>query len=103
MLALFAMLMRDVAQHFHDEEAIILARGYPGTTDHARNHRDLIDHAGDLIERFQVGSLGIGELIEFLAKDVVADHMLRADRTFFSHFEKSASAGRTDQQDSPMG
>ncbi len=78
-------LIQDVVQHFADEEAIFLAAGYPGASDHAALHRGLVENAAVLVSHFQAGTLGIGELFQFLAHDVVARHMLRADREFFPY------------------
>ena len=79
-------LIQDVVQHFKDEEALLAAAGYPGTAEHAALHRQLVEKAGVLVGHFQAGTLGIGELFQFLAHDVVARHMLRADREFFPYF-----------------
>ncbi len=75
-------LMRDIVEHFRDEETIIAAAGFPGAAEHATIHRQLTDRAGELAGRFQAGTLDIGELFQFLARDVVALHMLGADREF---------------------
>ncbi len=75
-------LMRDIVEHFRDEETIIAAAGFPGAAEHATIHRELTDRAGELAGRFQAGTLDIGELFQFLARDVVALHMLGADREF---------------------
>jgi diguanylate cyclase (GGDEF)-like protein/hemerythrin-like metal-binding protein len=80
-------LISDVIKHFHDEEAIITAAGFPAAADHAAIHRQLVDKAVDLVGRFHAENLGIGELFQFLAHDVIARHMLGADREFFSHLE----------------
>jgi hypothetical protein len=40
-------------------------------------------------KRFHGGALGVGEVFQFLAHDVVARHMLGADREFFP-FVKAA-------------
>ncbi len=79
-------LIQDVVQHFEDEEALVAAAGYPGSAEHAAIHRGLVEKAGVLVGHFQMGTLGIGELFQFLAHDVVARHMLRADREFFPYF-----------------
>lgn len=84
---LIDVLIGDVVQHFHDEEAIFTAAGYPGAVQHAAVHRQLVDSAGNLVGRFHAGTLGIGELFEFLARDVVAKHMLGADREFFPYLQ----------------
>ncbi len=78
-------LVRDVLQHFNDEEAIIRAAGYPDAVAHAEIHRGLIDNAVTLVARFHAGNLAIGELFQFLAHDIVARHMLGADREFFPY------------------
>ena len=79
---LIDVLMRDVDRHFRDEETIIAAAGFPGAAEHAAIHRQLLDRAEDLIRRFQAEELGAGELFGFLAHDLVARHMLGADREF---------------------
>lgn len=80
-------LIRDVVKHFQDEEAILVKIGYPGVVEHAAIHRKIVDHTLILVERFHAGTLGIGELFSFLAHDLVAKHMLGADRKFFSYLE----------------
>ncbi|MEH6627547.1 MAG: bacteriohemerythrin [Motiliproteus sp.] len=76
-------LVTDVVQHFRDEEAIITSAGFPDSAEHAATHRQLVERAGEMVRRFHDGQLGIGELFQFLAHDVVARHMLGADRKFF--------------------
>ncbi len=78
-------LVRDVVEHFHDEELVFSAAGFPGAAEHAAIHRDLLERARQLVDRFHVETLGIGELFQFLAHDVVARHMLGADREFFPY------------------
>ena len=81
--ALIDVLIPGVARHFQDEEAIIAAAGFPGAAEHAAIHRELVDRAGRLVDRFHAGTLGVGELFEFLANDLIARHLLEADRSFF--------------------
>lgn len=80
-------LICDVVQHFKDEEAIIMAADFPGAHEHSAIHRQLIDNAAVLVSRFNAGTLAIGELFQFLAHDIVARHMLGADREFFPFLE----------------
>lgn len=84
---LIDVLLRDVVQHFQEEEAIIMAAKFPGATAHAAIHRKLVDRAAVLVGRFNSGTLAIGELFQFLAHDVVARHMLGADREFFPYLK----------------
>lgn len=80
-------LMRDVTQHFRDEELIIAAAGYPGAAKHAAVHRKLVDRAQALVGRFRAGEADVGELFQLLAHEVVAKHMLGADRDFFPYLQ----------------
>ncbi|MFT3847262.1 MAG: diguanylate cyclase [Propionivibrio sp.] len=77
-------LMGDVVRHFKDEEAIIATAGFPGTAEHRAIHSQLLDRALKLVGRFHAGTLEVGELFQFLGYDLVAQHMLSADREFFS-------------------
>lgn len=80
---LIDQLMGDVVRHFKDEEAIIAAAGFKGIAEHRAIHHQLLDRALTLVGRFHAGMVGIGELFQFLGYDLVAQHMLSADREFF--------------------
>jgi len=80
-------LIRDVVQHFEDEESIITAAGFPGAAEHAAIHRQLVDRAVTLVDSFHAGTLTIGELFQYLANDVVAKHMLGVDREYFPYLK----------------
>lgn len=84
------VLIRGVVQHFKDEEEIIAVAGYPGATELGAIHRQLVESAAILVGRFHAGILASGELFQFLAHDVVARHMLGADRKFFPYLEAGA-------------
>ncbi|MCK9388506.1 MAG: diguanylate cyclase [Sulfuritalea sp.] len=79
--------IRAVVQHFHNEETIIAAAGYPGAASHADTHRELSTRAVSLTDRFRNGMLEAGELFQFMAHDVVTKHVLGADREFFPYLE----------------
>ena len=76
-------LLAAVVEHFHDEEEILAGLGFSGLVDHAKKHVELVDQAVDLERAFQAGTLAMGSLFQFLAHDMVASHMLKADREFF--------------------
>ena len=78
-----AGLLSEVVQHFHDEEAILVELGYTGLQDHKAKHAELVAKALELGRSFREGTLSVGALFQFLAHDVVATHMLKADRDFF--------------------
>ncbi len=83
--ALANTLLDDVATHFQEEETIIAAAGYPGAQKHAKMHQQLMDDASGLAQRFEAGSLNVGELFKFIAHDVIARHILKADREYFPY------------------
>jgi hemerythrin-like metal-binding protein len=83
-------LIADVAQHFRDEEAIIASAGFPASAEHIALHRQLVERAIELVSHFHEGRLGIGELFQFLAHDVVARHILGSDREYFPYLAGNA-------------
>ncbi|OIQ77266.1 putative diguanylate cyclase AdrA [mine drainage metagenome] len=87
LVALVKAFIAEVAQHFRDEEAIIIQAGYPGAVDHASLHRALIEKATDLTQRVSAGNLGVSELFMYLVHDMVKRHMLTADRKFFPYLQ----------------
>lgn len=80
--------LHHMAQHFEEEEALFSAIDYPGASGHITLHRSLIAKAHDLTQRFRAAEVPVGELFEFLAHDLVARHVLIADRQFYSHLPK---------------
>lgn len=78
-------LMRDMVRHFQDEEKLLLEVGYPDLAAHASLHAELIHSAVELVQRFRGGNLEIGVLFQFLARDVVAKHILSENRDYFSY------------------
>ena len=57
--------------------------GYRETEEHAMIHRQLIAKAVRLSVRFEENKLDFGEIFNFLANDVVIEHMLKTDRKYF--------------------
>ncbi len=75
-----------VEAHFSFEESLLEAKGYRGLEGHRRLHRELLDRAKGLRSAASEGGLSPARLIEFLARDVVSEHILKADRAFFRLF-----------------
>jgi hemerythrin-like metal-binding protein len=88
-VSLIDALIRDVIVHFDEEVRIITAAGFGGAAAHAVIHGELVERARTLASRFEEGTLGVGELFQFLAHDVVARHMLKEDREFFACLQAS--------------
>lgn len=86
--ALWALLTH-VAKHFADEEAILAEHRYADLAQHKRAHEGLLRRAGYLRVRVESGKADLGSVVEFLAQDVVARHLLTVDRAFFPLFAGS--------------
>lgn len=78
-----ASLIEEVVQHFRDEEVILTSANFAAIEQHILLHRQLTAKAVALVVQFHSGTLDFSELYQFLAYEVVAQHMLGADREFF--------------------
>jgi hemerythrin-like metal-binding protein len=76
-----------VAQHFHDEEALLGQVGYEGLDHHAKLHAKLMAEAEHLQDEVNTGSLDTGRLLAYLALDLVKGHILTEDQNYFLHFK----------------
>ena len=90
-LAALDELLAHVVEHFAHEEAILRHRGYAKIEEHAALHRRLVEQALALRQQAGMHGLGFGDLVAFLAMDVVARHMLQADRDFYGLMSGGAS------------
>jgi diguanylate cyclase (GGDEF)-like protein/hemerythrin-like metal-binding protein/PAS domain S-box-containing protein len=79
-------LLAHVVRHFEDEEKILADRKYIALDAHRRLHREIVERAGALKASLEAGTMSIGRLVEFLAREVVAQHLLTADKAFFYLF-----------------
>jgi diguanylate cyclase (GGDEF)-like protein/hemerythrin-like metal-binding protein len=93
LLAALDALLEHVARHFADEEKILAARGYAKLAQHQRAHQGLLKRALALKEAALRGDAKTGPVVEFLAHEVVAQHLLAADRDFYPLFA-GAGAGK---------
>lgn len=79
-------LIAHVTRHFADEEALLERHGYVGLPGHRRAHAWLLERAGHLRDELRAGRASLGEIVEFLAGQLVARHLFTADRDFFPLF-----------------
>lgn len=75
--------------HFRDEEAILAVGEFPDLAAHRELHHQLIKRATTLIERHRRGQLETLELLDFVAYELTAQHMLGEDRKFRSYVQDS--------------
>jgi diguanylate cyclase (GGDEF)-like protein/hemerythrin-like metal-binding protein/PAS domain S-box-containing protein len=79
-------LLAHIKRHFCDEERILARNNYTELEGHVRAHKVLLGRAQRLQEEAATGGVSIGELVNFLANDVVLQHMLKLDRKFYPLF-----------------
>jgi diguanylate cyclase (GGDEF)-like protein/hemerythrin-like metal-binding protein len=82
----FDRLLAHVVRHFGDEERLLSERNYARLASHARAHAGLVDRAETLRCAARRGDLTFATAVDFLAGEVVARHLLGADRDFFPLF-----------------
>lgn len=92
-LAALTRCLGHVARHFADEERILEARGYAELARHRAEHRMLLERAGALEAAAERGEVTAGTLVDFFAGEVVARHLLAADRQFFPLFASAGTGG----------
>lgn len=89
-VVLIDALLRDIEQHFRDEEAILESAGFPGAAEHAVTHRQLVASARELADHLHAGILTPGEIFQFLAHELIARHFLGADRLYLPYLAQKA-------------
>ncbi len=84
-------LLEYVKLHFADEEAILARNNYVDLESHALAHHNLIEHARQLSDHAKTANVTVGDLVNFLATELIAQHILKTDRRFYSLFKESSS------------
>lgn len=86
----------DISGHFEEEEALIDSVSYPDADEHKKVHEKLLASALQMVTRHEQGHLEITEVLDFLAVQVVSEHMLKDDREFYVFFKESEKQKRSD-------
>ncbi|NMG77051.1 diguanylate cyclase [Aromatoleum diolicum] len=82
------LLVDDIAAHFADEERLHAEISFPGRHAHAVEHARLLEKAAHLFNRAcGDDDLPVAEVFHFLAYEVVAQHLVGADRHYFPYLE----------------
>jgi diguanylate cyclase (GGDEF)-like protein/hemerythrin-like metal-binding protein len=85
--ATFLQFLSHVMAHFQFEERFLTSIAYVDVASHAQLHQELVAKAQELYAAAQADdddSTAHDQLIKFLVNDLVAGHILTADRAFFS-------------------
>jgi diguanylate cyclase (GGDEF)-like protein/hemerythrin-like metal-binding protein len=80
-------VLAHIAQHFADEEMLLARYGYKELDAHRRAHARLLARAAEIKASAAAGKTTLGDLVEFLANNVVAQHLFKEDRKFFPLFK----------------
>jgi diguanylate cyclase (GGDEF)-like protein/hemerythrin-like metal-binding protein len=83
-------LLAHVVQHFADEEALLAQHGYERLVSHQQAHAHLLGRAAELKASAEAGKATLGDIVNFLANDVVTRHLFLADRDFYPLFKAAA-------------
>ncbi len=81
-------LLEHVRFHFATEEEILARSGYDGLAGHRALHQDLLERAAALRAELREGRTTLDRLLWFVSYEVVAWHLLTADREFFHLFAR---------------
>jgi hemerythrin-like metal-binding protein len=75
----FDELIEKVAHHFKAEEAVLKLEKNPSMQAHKVAHDELLLRCKELAERYHRDELDAGDLFNFMARDVLAQHILKDD------------------------
>lgn len=92
MRPLLESLITECSRHFADEERLLLWAGYSGIEEHAAAHGRLLDKARQLYQACFDGRTDLAEVISFVTRELVANHMLKEDRRHFPSLAALPSA-----------
>jgi len=92
----FDKLLAHVVRHFANEEALLAQHDYEDLEPHRLEHAGLVARATGFGARVAAGKAELGDLVEFLANTVIAQHMFKVDWEFFHLFRKSESLAMRD-------
>ncbi|WP_247002773.1 response regulator [Aromatoleum buckelii] len=85
-------VLSEVAQHCRDEEQILEAAAYPDLDCHRAEHAALLRRAENFLARLGNGAQNVAGLLEFIAYEFVALHMLGTDREYATHLGANSMA-----------
>ncbi len=88
---LFSMLdemIDKISEHFDNEMKVLAEHHFPSLEAHMRDHNELLARLRNLKMEAMAGVLHPAELLEFIAHDVIARHVINSDREYYYLFEE---------------
>ena len=76
-------LLHEMQEHFNHEEEILLGNQWPQLQAHIQKHQYLLAKAAHLRAQAETDALPIRELVDFLAIEMVVQHIMTDDRQYF--------------------
>lgn len=83
-----------VVEHFHDEDALMVAYHYPGVGPHRALHEQLAAETLDLMSRFVNGEELAPAQLAPLVCDWLTGHIMQQDMAVIEHVERIEAAAR---------
>ena len=77
---LIERMLDEVEQHFREEEEALRGADFAALGAHAAEHARLLHRGRELQRALLAGRLTVGDLVQFLAVEVITRHILGADR-----------------------
>lgn len=90
--AIAERLLEKIAQHFHDEEALLESSSFPDREAHAKEHARLYEKGSELAQTLLTETPVLGEVLNFLVYEVVFRHMCLTDQKFFPHIGQAQNS-----------
>jgi diguanylate cyclase (GGDEF)-like protein/hemerythrin-like metal-binding protein len=78
-------VLEEIQQHFYNEETILKQAQYPFLEEHRDSHRQLYIEANQLIDKFKSNEANLVDVFNFLAFEVVFQHVFIEDKKFFPY------------------
>lgn len=80
-----------VAEHFVYEESVLRNYMFPTVEQHVQQHKTLLARAYELFPLVEAQKLPAGDLLTFISRDLIAEHLLEEDRKFFPYLRDAMS------------
>lgn len=81
-------LLRHTAFHFAQEDKILAQTAFPDLQNHRKEHADLLHKALELKKAYDQGEVQAVAFFSFLVDDVILDHLLEKDVTYYPYMRK---------------
>ena len=95
--ALVDALRTSIEEHFSIEETLLASVGFPELDEHVALHRQLIVRAAALSEGLRTGHLASGDVFQLLVHELLAQHLLNADRRYLPYLAPKRSYSAADK------